>query len=200
MALFSMSPIIPRCHSTRQKARSKWAIIGISLVLLLISIQTVTSEGVEPVKEKDANQSTTNRTYDNASVCPATRYSLLSILLSDGRTDGSKAVHGNVSEACTARPKCDELSGCTTPLNCFNFTLLGGNTTAIPPLPSVVVVTPNKLEEIVEDTSIQNVCAVVLFYAPWCTFSVQFARKFNALGRSFEGLPFLAVDLAENEP
>lgn len=105
-----------------------------------------------------------------------------------------------VSEVSLVRPKCDVGKGCDTLLHCFDFKTLPSNASIIPDPPQAVVVTPHQLESIVENQTMQNCCAVVLFYAPWCTFSVQFAQKFNALGRSFKNLPILAVDMAENEP
>ena len=114
----------------------------------------------------------------------------------------SSEVEGNttVSEVSLVRPKCDVGKGCDTLLHCFDFKTLPSNASIIPDPPQAVIVTPHQLESIVENQTMQNCCAVVLFYAPWCTFSVQFAQKFNALGRSFENLPILAVDMAENEP
>ena len=97
------------------------------------------------------------------------------------------------------RPRCEEGKGCDRPLNCFDFRKLG-NDSIVPDPPNVVKVTPYELEEILENASIQNCCAIVMFYAQWCEFSAQFGRKFNALGRTFAGLPVLAVDLGENEP
>lgn len=144
--------------------------------------------------------STVNHTHDGGSVCSVQRMSLLSILLNGSSAGGRGGRYDNVSEACSARPKCDEIGGCTAPLHCFDFRLLTGDASVIPNPPRVMNVTPHQLESIVEDAAVQNICAVVLFYAPWCTFSVQFARKFNALGRSFDSLPFLAVDLSEHEP
>ena len=97
------------------------------------------------------------------------------------------------------KPRCEEGKGCDRPLNCFDFRNLG-NDSVVPDPPSVVKVTPYELERILENGSIQNCCAIVMFYAQWCEFSTQFGRKFNALGRTFAGLPVLAVDLGENEP
>jgi len=97
------------------------------------------------------------------------------------------------------RPKCEEGKGCDRPLNCFDFRSLG-NDSVVPDPPSVLKVTPHMLEGISENVSIQNCCAIVMFYAPWCEFSAQFGRKYNALGRTFNELPILAVDLNENEP
>ena len=38
------------------------------------------------------------------------------------------------------------------------------------------------------------VCQLVLFYAPWCPFSVQAAPHLNALPRGFPMLTFFAID------
>ena len=96
-------------------------------------------------------------------------------------------------------PRCSVQGGCDSPLSCFDFKTLG-NESVIPSPSAAVKVTPHQLEKILENPSTANCCAVVMFYAPWCEFSTQFARKFNALGRTFDGLPTLAVDLGANEP
>ena len=204
MGLFSISLTVAHSTSKRSKYGSKWAIIGI-LIFTGISPLAATSEEVEPAISDDVGEnepSTVNSVHDGGSVCAVPRVSLLSILLNgsssdiDGRRDDVSEV-----SSCSARPKCDEVSGCTAPLHCFDFRqLTDTNASVIPDPPHVVIVTPHQLESIVENSSVQNICAVVLFYAPWCTFSVQFAKKFNALGRSFDSMPFLAVNLAENEP
>lgn len=95
-------------------------------------------------------------------------------------------------------PSC-EAGYCDPPLDCFDFETLGEDS-VIPDPPSVLRVAPLELEGLLENASIANCCALVMFYAPWCEFSAQFARTFNALGRTFSSLPVLAVDLEENEP
>ena len=40
----------------------------------------------------------------------------------------------------------------------------------------------------------QGHCAVVLFYAPWCTFCARVAPHYNALARAFPQLDVLAID------
>ena len=106
---------------------------------------------------------------------------------------------GHTANPSEKKPACEEGRGCDPPLNCFDFKTLG-NTSVVPDPPRAVKVTPYELEGILENPSTANCCAVVMFYAPWCEFSTQFARKFNALGRTFDSLPTLAVDLGENEP
>ena len=93
------------------------------------------------------------------------------------------------------KPVCKQGVGCDVPLNCFNYTRLTGNGTK-----RTLEVTPHKLELILENPSYTNICAVVMFYAPWCPYSVEFARRFNALGRSFRELPVLALDFTANDP
>lgn len=88
------------------------------------------------------------------------------------------------------RPICKTKVGCDIPLNCYDYSLkeIGA-----------LRVTPHNLETILENPSITNTCAVVMFYAPWCPYSVDFGRQFNALGRSYNELPFLALDFTEND-
>lgn len=37
-------------------------------------------------------------------------------------------------------------------------------------------------------------CTVVLFFAPWCTFSARLAPHYNALARAFSNLDIVAID------
>ena len=97
------------------------------------------------------------------------------------------------------RPSCEKGKGCNKPLECFDFSTLGKNS-PVPDPPRAVKVTPLELEAILENKLYENCCSIVMFYAPWCEFSAQFARRFNAIGRTFSELPVLAVDLGENEP
>lgn len=97
------------------------------------------------------------------------------------------------------RPSCEKGKGCNKPLECFDFSTLGKDS-PVPDPPRAVKVTPLELEAILENKLYENCCAIVMFYAPWCEFSSQFARRFNAIGRTFSELPVLAVDLGENEP
>jgi thiol-disulfide isomerase/thioredoxin len=90
------------------------------------------------------------------------------------------------------KPKCKAKVGCDIPLNCLNSSSLteskGG----------AFRVLPHDLEHILERPGM-NTCAVVMFYASWCPYSVGFARQFNALGRSFKEVPVMAVNVAEND-
>lgn len=97
------------------------------------------------------------------------------------------------------RPKCEEETGCDVPLRCFNFSSLA-NGSIVPEPPSVVHVDSYQLQDILENSSIENCCALVMFYAPWCVFSTNFAPKFNALGQTFRELPTLALNYGEHDP
>lgn len=94
------------------------------------------------------------------------------------------------------RPKCTANKGCDIPLNCHNYTASNatlGDT-------QVIQVTTLQLQSIVEDGNLTNNCVLVMFYAPSCEYSVQFARRYNTVGRMFREIPVLAVDLSANEP
>lgn len=90
------------------------------------------------------------------------------------------------------RPICKEKVGCDRPLNCFNYSSLTESG-------RVFQVKPSVLEQILENPAVTNTCAVVMVYASWCPYSVDFARQFNALGRSFKELPVVALDFAESD-
>ena len=149
----------------------------------------------------------TSESTQHTQYCVTNRTSFIDIVLNGtqvnrtGMNDTSGGVQG---DACSIRPQCDETNGCNTHLHCANFKKLtsynDSDELIMQESPQALLVTPHKLETIVEKSAVHNVCAIVLFYAPWCAFSVRFARKFNALGRSFGQLPILAVDLAESEP
>ena len=96
----------------------------------------------------------------------------------------------------TRRPKCTADKGCDIPLHCHNYT--SSDTTL--GSAQVLSVTPIKLQSIVENQNISNNCVMVMFYAPWCEHCVQFARRYNTVGRMFRELPVLAVDLSVNDP
>lgn len=168
-----------------------WAIIEILLLSLYIPVSLSAQCTSGKTEQEDAQCSVTNRV------------SFMDIILNGTQVNNTIANDTTgVSDACLIRPKCDEITGCNTHLYCFDFKKLSSddNRSIIQEPPQTLLVTPHQLETIVENSAAQNVCAIVLFYAPWCAFSVQFARKFNALGRSFDRLPILAVDLAESEP
>lgn len=65
--------------------------------------------------------------------------------------------------------------------------------------PSVLNVTSKRLAEILQDNTIVNRCAIVYFYASWSHYSCEYALQYNALGRAFNSLPILAVDLLYND-
>lgn len=65
--------------------------------------------------------------------------------------------------------------------------------------PSVLNVTSEQLAEILQDNTIANRCAIVYFYASWSYYSCEYALQYNALGRAFNSLPILAVDLSYND-
>ena len=156
---------------------------------------TAYSEGSKP--DTDLCNSGENPGEDISITCSNESSELFNNTLC-GASDNATNV--TLSEITVLRPKCEDGKGCDEPLHCLDFKTLDPNASIIPDPPQAVLVTPHKLENILEVHGMPNCCAVVLFYAPWCAFSIQFARKFNALGRSFENLPIMAVDLAENEP
>lgn len=195
-----------RARTTPQEemqAVGRWVVIGILVLLSPLRFPCVSPE--EAVHSEGS--ASINNTEAAEMECVSKHLSFIDIVLniSDNAstvppcTGSTVDINVTLADKGSLRPKCDEASGCNVPLNCFNFRELDNDSSVIPDPPQALLVTPHRLEDIVETTSVQNCCAVVLFYAPWCTFSVQFARKFNALGRSFDSLPILAVDLAEND-
>ena len=97
------------------------------------------------------------------------------------------------------RPVCKEGEGCDIPLNCYDF-VINGPQDIVPDPPRVVELTPLELQNLLGNGTYKNCCALVMFYAPWCEYSVNFAQKFNAIGRTFLNLPVIAVDLSTHDP
>ena len=97
------------------------------------------------------------------------------------------------------RPVCKEGEGCNIPLNCYDF-VTNGPRDIVPDPPRVVELTPLELQNLLGNGTYKNCCALVMFYAPWCEYSVNFAQKFNAIGRTFLNLPVISVDLSAHDP
>lgn len=97
------------------------------------------------------------------------------------------------------RPICKEGEGCDIPLNCYDFVTKGPQN-IVPDPPSVVELTPLELQNLLGNGTYKNCCVLVMFYAPWCEYSVNFAQKFNAIGRTFLNLPVISVDLSAHDP
>ena len=177
-------------------------------ILILLPRPSACSDEAESLETEESENSLLSSVdiFTTQSNAPSLRDILLntestaSCVASNTNTTSPAPDAVNLTSTCQLRPTCNESGGCNVPLYCFDFKTHPVNTSIVPDPPQTLLVTPQQLESIVEDMATQNCCAVVLFYAPWCAFSAQFARKFNALGRSFENIPILAVDLAENEP
>ena len=97
------------------------------------------------------------------------------------------------------RPICKEGEGCDIPLNCYDF-VTNGPRDIVPDPPTVVELTPLELQNLLGNGTYKNCCALVMFYAPWCEYSANFAQRFNAIGRTFLNLPVIAVDLSAHDP
>lgn len=97
------------------------------------------------------------------------------------------------------RPVCKQGEGCDIPLNCYDF-ITNGPRDIVPDPPRVVELTPLELQNLLGNGTYKNCCALVMFYAPWCEYSVNFAQRFNAIGRTFLNLPVISVDLSAHDP
>lgn len=97
------------------------------------------------------------------------------------------------------RPVCKKGEGCDIPLNCYDF-VTNGPHDIVPDPPRAVELTPLKMQNLLANGTYKNCCALVMFYAPWCEYSISFAHKFNAIGRTFVNLPVISVDLSAHDP
>lgn len=164
---------------------------GTTILCLLLPLISCTIEQYEPKKIETENNS-------SGEVC-LSEYPLYSYkTLSQCSVSEHEAanVTGSISPL-TAPPKpiCDADTGCNPRLNCSNF-LLGkvSSLTHVFNQSRVVGINASQLQLILDSYRYTNTCVVVMFYARWCPFSVEFSPIYNALGRSFPELPFLALD------
>ena len=97
------------------------------------------------------------------------------------------------------RPVCKKGEGCDIPLDCYNF-VTNGPHDIVPDPPRTVELTPLQLQSLLANGTYKNCCVLVMFYAPWCEYSVNFAQKFNAIGRTFLNLPVVSIDLSAHDP
>lgn len=90
--------------------------------------------------------------------------------------------------------------GCEPALNCTNLSLLKDpKMEGIINQREVVGVNLTQLQYLLENAS-TNSCVLVMFYAVWCTYSVEFAPIYNQLGRSFPQIPVVAMDFGSHSP
>lgn len=162
-----------------------WSLFRTITVVQVLSstTTTTTTSSCSSASKESENQESSELT---------SKYNTSRIFLGVVGLNNSCTVHNNETNR---RPVCKAVTGCDVPLNCYNhsvMTMLNGN--------MAIKVTPRHLEHILENSSVSNVCALVMFYAPWCPYSVEFARQFNAIGRTFRELPVLAIDYSENDP
>ena len=183
----------------------RWALFGgLCTYVIVATVCQENTIGMDVQQELEQQQEESDAQTDTSSEISQVDV----IAANDSHTLGvdlsSSQSHGCNGSVCTTvsdfvKPLCEEGRGCNYTLNCFNFSTLG-NESFIPSPPSAMNVSPVLLDSILDNKTYANCCVVVMFFVPWCEFSTQFGRKFNAVGRAFNGLPVLAVDLDEPEP
>ena len=86
------------------------------------------------------------------------------------------------SEDCNAPPK--------PRWNCSLMSLFGENEE-----PKVVILkNETELTKIISMSNESQSCFLLYFFVNWCEFCAEFSVEINAIGRSFYGLPVIAVD------
>lgn len=117
-------------------------------------------------------------------------------------TNGSHLAHnGSSNSSLKIKPVCTSESGCSPSLQCLNMTTINDtNTTDIVNQGKVVKVISGQLQYLLENPLYTNSCLLVLFYAVWCPYSIEFIPMFNVLGKKFPQLPVLALDFGAEEP
>ena len=165
------------------QAAGSWALIRIHALLTLLCVLSCCHDVTD---ESNNNSCLKEDPFFTMNTCSAK---------STACTDCSP--NNGTSREEYIRPVCEEGKGCDPPLRCSDFeTCLNQSE----PLSTAVKVSPQELEGIMEKSGVLNCCSIVMFYAPWCEHSTAFARRFNALGRTFSDLPAYAVDLGEHDP
>lgn len=100
-----------------------------------------------------------------------------------------------------SKPICEINKGCTPPLQCLNLSTV--NDPGLTPFLNqgkVVEINSSQLEYLLDSPKFTNACMVLMFFAKWCQYSVNFAPVYNALGHSFSQLPVLALDFGDQDP
>ena len=105
------------------------------------------------------------------------------------------------SQSLPPRSVCDINKGCKPRLQCRNLTKVNDSrASTILNQQRVVKINASQLQYLLDSPKFTNMCMVVLFYANWCQYSVEFAPTYNLLGQSFTKIPFLAIDYGEQDP
>ena len=143
------------------------------------------------------------------------RYTVVALLLFSLIVTGNLQENSDENQEQTEEPKINETDSSSTPnINgtvdrdgaaeqkaaaypCTDYRDIPDTVLSDPP--SVLNVTSERLEEILQDDAVANRCALVYFYASWSHYSCEYAHQYNALGRAFTSLPVLAVDLLYND-
>lgn len=101
------------------------------------------------------------------------------------------------------KPVCTPERGCNPPLNCSDVSTAlsnDSNVTNVFGHQRVVKVTPEQLEYLLEAPIFTNTCILVMYYAVWCPYSVQFIPTFNIVGKLFPTqLTVVAMDFGARE-
>jgi len=115
--------------------------------------------------------------------------------------DGEKLVTENIEAEVETTVKEEKTDNAQeqkiTPYPCIDYSTMPDSILSDPPL--VLNVTNQQLNDILQDDSVVNRCAIVYFHASWSYYSCEYAYQYNALGRAFNSLPILAVDLHYND-
>jgi thiol-disulfide isomerase/thioredoxin len=162
----------------------KWLMFSLLLLIcFILSFRFRTSEADGDIKSDleetlEANGTSTNDSITNA------------------KEDSS------MNKTNFIKPLCTE-DGCNPRLNCSNLTsisLINETYMNIFTQPRVVNVSAHQLQYILEDSLFTNSCVLVLFYAAWCPYSIDFTPTYNALAKYFPQLTVLAMDFGnENQ-
>uniref|UniRef100_A0A1X7ULK7 Thioredoxin domain-containing protein n=1 Tax=Amphimedon queenslandica TaxID=400682 RepID=A0A1X7ULK7_AMPQE len=102
------------------------------------------------------------------------------------------------------KPICTLEQGCVPPLTCVgvNTSLLNdSHMTGVFGKRGVVNVTSAQLETLLDSPVFTNSCLLVLYYATWCPYSVDFMPTYNELGLVFpnDSLTIVALDFGKKD-
>lgn len=122
-------------------------------------------------------------------------------------TEGLNLTSHNSSLNATGskiKPVCTLEQGCVPPLTCVgvNTSLLNdSHMTGVFGKSGVVNVTSAQLETLLDSPVFTNSCLLVLYFAAWCPYSVDFMPIYNDLGLMFSNnsLTVVALDFGKKD-
>ena len=197
--------------------RSVLCFIHIFLILVAVCLSEDDNEVAENVQASTDDAETTGQDLDVKLEAPDKEETTENATLEDtstkldseaGSEDANIEVDSETEATADKRPAkngtvvwpvCTANDGCKPRLNCSNLTeITDEHLSAIINRQRVVKVTEEELTQVLSNKTLPSACLMVMFYARWCPYSIQFVPTYNLLGSTMPGLPVLAFDFGAN--